>query len=145
MFDTLIHLTTALVPCLGVLAFLLLHRRQDAKTKLERLRLQQEHCQLLQQHETWRAQALTEAAQACAPALVPIVEKLLAQLDDPVPPSAAEMMDRDLLDELRRRIDENDFEGLRPDQTPGEGPLDEFLEHLWARGLFGSRTEVPVS
>ena len=123
--EIITHLSSALVPSLGVLVFLLLHRRQSIQADLENTRIHQTHCQLAQAAKTERVRALSQVALVLAPALSELIERAFPQ-----PPTAAALSDEDLVAELDRRIDSRDWKHGNP-----FGPLDNLLERLWSHGV----------
>jgi hypothetical protein len=123
--EIITHVLSALVPTLGVLAFLLLHRRQSIQADLETAHMRQLHCQLGQAAQTERMQALSQAAIAFAPALPQLIEHVF-----PKPPTAADLSDEDLVAELDRRIETRNWKHGNP-----FGPLDDLLERLWSDGV----------
>ncbi|HLT37637.1 MAG TPA: hypothetical protein VK034_15195 [Enhygromyxa sp.] len=132
--ESIIHLATALLPTLGVLAFLLLHRRQSIQADLEDTRLRQQHCELADAERSKRTTALAHMAAVFAPTLRELVERAF-----PRPPAAAELSDEDLIAELDRRVDERGWKHGNP-----FSPLDDLLERMWADGVeFPPRTGTP--
>lgn len=114
--ETIIHLATALVPSLSVLAFMLIHRRQHIQADLQDQRQRLEHRQMCRLQDNQRAQAMAAVVQAIVPAIGPaltsFVERVTAWPNDP-PLTAADLGNQELVDELRRRI----FSGEWPSYT----------------------------
>ena len=95
-----IHLITATVPALGVLAFLLLHRRQHIDADLQELRMRQEHGQTLNLLAARKHEALSAAAQAYAPMIAQLGQQLLASNS----PTLEDFETGELVEELDRRV-----------------------------------------
>jgi hypothetical protein len=117
-FETILHLATALLPSIGVLAFLLLHQRERIQAELTEQRLQHEHCQARQEQDTQRIHAFTTAAQAFAPVLGASLARLLPKRSM----SAADLSDQEIAAELRRRFYDRDCEGCEFAEPPAPAP-----------------------
>lgn len=96
-----VHLITSLAPVLGVLAFLLLHRRQHISADLEELRMRQDHGQTLRLLDARRQEALSAAAQAYAPVIAQLGQQLLAANNTP---TLEDFETGELVEELDRRV-----------------------------------------
>ena len=99
----ILQLLFTLLPSIGVLAFLLLNRRQHIQAELDDLRMRQEYRTQQRLQETAQVQAVSEAVQAYAPAITAFVELQCAKRSKPL--TAADLSDEDLVVELRRRAD----------------------------------------
>lgn len=115
MFNTtilILQLFATLLPSIGLLVFLLLHRRQSIDADLEHLRMRQEHGALMRLQATKRAEQMAAAVQACAPVLAAALQHLLAKRNEPRV-TAADLSDEELVAEIQRRV-----EPSWPDECP---------------------------
>lgn len=97
-----VHLITTIIPTLGVLTYLLLHRRQAIRADIDELKMRQEHGLQRQMLDTERSKALSSLAQTFAPMLGQFLERAAASINKP--PSIDDFGDEELLDELNRRV-----------------------------------------
>lgn len=120
-FETTLHLAFALLPSLGVLAFLLLHQRQRNQAELADQLLHYQHCQARQEQESQRAAAFGAAAQAFAPVIGVALQNLFAKLDKS-PPSVGDLSDEEIATELRRRVFGTDCDACQFTDAPTPDP-----------------------
>lgn len=112
-FTSLAHLV---IPTLGVLAFLLLYRRQSFQAELDELRMRQDHSQMLRLAEAKSREAQMSVLAALGPVVGQAIEQLGTKLSAKGPRVAArELYDVELIDELERRFAEGERHGPRPD------------------------------
>ena len=96
-----IHLTAVLAPVLGVLAFLLLYRRQNIHADLDERRMRQEHGQTMNLLAARKQEAMSGLVGAYAPLLSQVVDHVLAKANTPTLDGFATT---DLVEELDRRV-----------------------------------------
>ena len=120
----ILQLLAATLPSLGVLAFVLLHRRQTIHADLADLQLRQEHEQLRRLQDAKQTEFISAAVQAYAPALTLLCERALAKRKAS---TAAELSNEQLLAELRRRSEaagvECDCDECAEQQDPINNPI----------------------
>lgn len=115
--EAIVHIAGSTIPCLAVLAFLMLYRRQSIRAELDELRMRQEHGLMLRLAKAKEREARSALLSTCVPLAAEVVDQLAHRFMTAPKASIRNLDDAVLIDELERRFAENEVREPKPGAT----------------------------